>query len=276
MKKIFNVCLGLVILSLLTLWQLERSALASVYFLDIGQGDAVLIRVAGQNILVDGGPDNLLMYRLGEVLPWWDKKIDYLLISHFHADHYMGFIELLNRYEIKNILVSAHKPEEDFLFSIWQQALAQHDLQPQIVSPGERFDFDIGENVFWKILSADSEHKDFNDNSLVVKFSIGEADLLLTGDLTSVKEELMLKENLDLESELLKVGHHGSRYSSSIEFLQKVKPKICVIQSGLDNNFGHPHPEALQRLGVVNCEVLRNDQLGTIKLVTDGDFWQLE
>ena len=77
MKKIFNFCLGLVILSLLTLWQLERSALASVYFLDFGQGDAVLIRVAGQNILVDGGPDNLLMYRLGEVLPWWDKKIDY-------------------------------------------------------------------------------------------------------------------------------------------------------------------------------------------------------
>lgn len=274
MKKIFKLALALLVLAIATIWQLQKEKIAEIYFLDVGQGDAILIRVSGQNILVDGGPDNLLLYRLGEVLPWWDKKIDYLIISHFHDDHYMGFIEILNRYQVGNVLVGAQKPEEEFLFTIWQKALEQHDIQPRVVYAGDKFV--LSTEVFWQIFSADSQHEDLNDNSLLIKFTIGEIDLLLTGDLTSKKEKELLEQKIDLSAEILKVAHHGSKYSSSDVFLQAIKPQVCVIQSETGNSFGHPHQETLLRLEALKCQILRNDQLGNIKLVSDGLLWQLE
>ncbi len=274
MKKIFKLALAFLFLAAATTWQLQKENLAEIYFLDIGQGDAILLRVNGQNILVDGGPDNLLLYRLGEVLPWWDKKIDYLIISHFHDDHYMGFIELLNRYQVKNILVGAHRPEEEFLFSVWQQAVGQHQLEPKVVHAGDQFY--LAPNIFWQILAADSQHEDFNDNSLLIKFTIGEIKLLLTGDLTSDKEKDLLKAKVDLSADILKVAHHGSKYSSALDFLQAVSPQLCVIQSETDNSFGHPHQETLERLEAIGCQILRNDSLGNIKVESDGLFWQLD
>lgn len=239
-----------------------------VGFLDVGQGDAIIVRTPrGQNILIDGGPDNRLLSQLADFLPWWERKIDYLVISHYHADHLVGLIELLNKYKVEHILVTAHGPSPDFLYQTWQRALAEHKLTPSIVRAGQKFI--ISDDLYWQILSADSDHKDYNENSLVIRLTYGQVDFLLMGDLPAAGELKLLEQGWPLESEVLKVGHHGSKYSSSADFLQRVKPELCLIESGLDNKFGHPHRETMDRLAKVACQIF-NTQNGTIKVRSDG------
>jgi competence protein ComEC len=244
-----------------------------VYFLDIGQGDATLIRTpGGQNILIDGGPDNNLLGQLGEVLPWWERKIDYVIISHYHDDHFLGLMELLKKYKVTNILVTAQQPP-DFNYQVWLDVLKQHHLQPTIVKLGEKFV--LNNDLSWQVLAADDDHKDYNENSLVLRLSYKNIDFLMMGDLPIGGEEKLLNNNFGLESEILKVGHHGSKYSSGEDFLSVVKPRICVIESGLDNKFGHPHQETLQRLEKVGCQI-RNTQIdGQISILTDGFSYQV-
>jgi competence protein ComEC len=238
-----------------------------VHFLDVGQGDAILIRTPeGQNILIDGGEDNKLLSQLANVLPWWEREIDYLVITHYHADHMMGFIELLNKYKVKNILVSSHQVD-DFLYNIWTEKLIKNNLKPTIVTAGEKFV--VSEDLFWQILLADNYHEDYNENSVVIKLSYKNQDFLFTGDLGEEGEQKLLASNFNLEADYLKVGHHGSRYSSSEAFLRAVEPTICIIQSGIDNKHGHPHIEAIERLQNIGCEIKDTQDLGLISFTID-------
>jgi len=247
----------------------------NVYFFDVGQGDASLIRTPdGVNILVDAGPDNKILYELAERLPWWDRKIDFVVISHWHADHFLGLISLQRKYDIGKVLVNGHEPDQS-LYKIWEAEAIQKDLEILPVVPGQVFELDS--NTRWQILYDSSQSPDdFNDTSIVMRFTYGQTDILFTGDLPSEKESLLVEGQYDLSSEILKVGHHGSRYSSSQPFLDKILPELCVIQSGQDNKFGHPHPEALARLSAVGCQVRNNQDLGTIHVRTDGQKWWLE
>ncbi|MBT4349706.1 MBL fold metallo-hydrolase [bacterium] len=271
MSKIIKISLVIFLIIIILLFSLYNKNYLQLHFLDVGQGDAILIRTPqGQNILIDGGADNLLLHRLGESMPWWDGTIDYLVISHYHADHMMGLMELLNKYKVKNILVTAHQPD-DFLFSVWQKSLEKYSLQATIVFAGDSWQ--LAEDLSMQVISADSQHEDYNDNSLVLKLKYKNISVLLTGDLPSVEEVGLLHNGFDLSSEILKVAHHGSKYSSSLEFLQAVRPKLCIIQSGINNKFNHPHPETLERLSQVDCQVLRNDLEGIITILSDGQTW---
>ena len=233
-----------------------------IYFLDVGQGDAILIRSPqGQNILIDGGPDNQLLSSLGQVLPWWERQIDYVIVSHYHDDHFTGLIELLNKYKIKNVLVTAHQPD-DFLYQVWTGKLLAKNIKPTVVKAGDSFVASDG--LSWQVILADSEHEDYNENSLVIKLSYKDNDFLLMGDLGIEGEERILASGLDINTDYLKVGHHGSKYSSSAEFLKAVSPEVCIIQSGKDNKFGHPHLETLERLESVGCQIINTQDLGTI------------
>jgi len=261
------IILALIILSglLFSLWPDKHNL--SVYFLDVGQGDAILIcSPEGQNILIDGGPDNKLLAEVGKVLPWWSKEIDYLVITHYHADHMMGFIELLNKYKVKHVLVGAQQPD-NFLYNIWTDKLAEQNIKPTIVKAGERFV--VSDELNWQIILADSTHEDYNDNSVVIRLSYKEQDFMLMGDLGIEGEEKILASGLDIDSEYLKVGHHGSRYASSVEFLQAVSPEICIIQSGLDNKYGHPDQEAIDRLEHIACQIMNTQELGLISFEFD-------
>ncbi len=240
-----------------------------VSYLDIGQGDSILLSVKDYNILIDGGPDNSLLYQLGESLLWFEKRIDYLIISHYHADHYTGFIELLNKYEIGEILVTNHQPDNK-LYNIWLEKLKEYNYKVRVVEEGERFI--IADNIYFDIILAHSNYEDYNDNSLVLKFNYYDLKLLFTGDLTSLLEKTILEK--DLESQVLKVGHHGSKWSSSLEFLKVVKPEICLIQSGLYNKFQHPHLETINRLKEINCTIYNTQNTGTVNLFSNGyDYW---
>ncbi|MDD5749237.1 MAG: MBL fold metallo-hydrolase [Patescibacteria group bacterium] len=264
-KKIFLAIL--IILFLFFIWPRRPDDLA-VYFLDVGQGDAILLsHPSGINILIDGGPDNLLLYRLGQVLPWQERNIDYLIISHYHADHIVGLIELLNKYQIKNIITTAHQPD-DFLYHIWQAKLQEKNLTPIIAEAGDVFQ--LADDLSAQVLLADFQHDDFNENSLVIKISYGQTNFLFTGDLGEVGEKKLLSSGFDLQSKILKIGHHGSRYSSAVEFLQFVNPELCLIQAGLNNKFKHPHLETLDRLAKIQCKVLSNIEQGTIAVFSNG------
>ncbi|MFA6307828.1 MAG: MBL fold metallo-hydrolase [Patescibacteria group bacterium] len=251
-----------IILSLLLFTLYKDDNKLEINFLDVGQGDAILIRTPdGQNILIDGGPDNILLSKLAKVLPWWERDIDYLVITHYHADHMMGFIELLNKYKVKNVLVTAHIPD-DFLYKVWTDKLVEKNIKPSIVKVGEKFI--VSDDLAWQIILADSFHEDYNENSLVIRLSYKDNDFMFMGDLGIEGEEKILLMGIDINSEYLKVGHHGSRYSSSDKFLQAVSPEVCIIQSGQDNKFGHPHEEAINRLKDVGCQIMNTQDLGTI------------
>lgn len=265
----------ILILAVLLVSTFIRNTNLQIGFLDVGQGDAMIISTPqGQNILIDGGANNRVLFQLADFLPWWERKIDYLVVTHYHDDHVAGLIELLNKYKVEHILVTGHRPESDFLYQLWQAALADHKLQATIVQPGQKFV--ISDNLYWQILLADSNQKNYNDNSLVMRLTYGQTDFLFMGDLSSEGETNLLNTGLTLTSEVLKVGHHGSKYSSSAEFLAAVKPELCVIESGVDNKFGHPHQEALDRLTKSGCQIANTQQNGTIVVLSDGLKWALK
>ena len=238
-----------------------------LHFLDVGQGDAILGSTPdGRRIVIDGGPDNLLLSQLAEKLPWHETEIDYLVVSHWHDDHMMGFVELLEKYRVKNILVTAHQPDH-LLYNVFVESIKAKNLQLQIVKAGESFV--LSDDLYFRILLADSHHEDFNENSIVIKLSYKNRDFLFTGDLGIEGEEKLLKMGFDLSADYLKVGHHGSKYSSSDKFLQAVGPEICIIQSGQDNKFGHPHQEVIENLEEVGCQIRDTQDEGVISYYID-------
>lgn len=270
-KKIIIFIFLLILYLALNVFLLQKNL--EVFFLNVGQGDAILLSLPqGTQILVDGGPDNLLLHRLGEVLPWWETKIDYLLISHYHADHIMGFIELVNKYEVGQVLTTAHQPN-DFLYSVLMQKLKTKNIPIVFLVTGQELNF--GENCILQVLSADKNYEDYNDNSLVLRLSYLDTALLLTGDMTTISEDNLLKQNFKIQADLLKVAHHGSRYSSGQKFLAAVDPKFCIISVGKDNDFQHPHQEALQRLSQAYCQIYLTKDFGTLSWKSDGLQWFL-
>lgn len=244
-----------------------------VDFLDIGQGDAILLNLPqGTRILVDAGPDNLLINRLGDALPWWEQKIDYVIISHYHADHILGLIELVEKYKIGQVLSTTHQPD-DFLYRVLVAKLKAKNIPLVFVQTGQILNFE--KNISMQVISAEHDNKDYNDNSLVVRFDYLYSSVLFTGDLTAEVEAKLIKSDLNLQSDLLKVAHHGSRYSSSEEFLDLVRPKFCVISVGDDNDFRHPHAETLTRLSQVQCQIYLTQDFGTLSWQSDGKSWNL-
>ena len=154
-----------------------------------------------------------------------------------------------------------------FLIIVILEKLKEKNINPSVVKAVESFV--LSPDLNWRVLLADSQHEDLNENSIVIKLSYKDTDFLFMGDLPTEGEEKLLASVFNLDSEILKVAHHGSKYSSSEEFLKAVSPEICVIQSGLDNKFNHPHPEAISRLQDLGCQIKNTQDLGTISLFFD-------
>jgi competence protein ComEC len=248
----------------------------SVHFIDVGQGDAALIVTPhGRGILVDTGgtmgenTDFDIGYRV--VLPYLRHygilDLDYLFLTHGHQDHAGGAAGIASQVPIKNIMLS----RENYTQAVTNLLqMAPHSIHIAVYE-GQKIELD---GVVIKVLHAntgmDGGHSS-NEVSSVMQASYGKFSFLFTGDLPAQGEEEMIKSNRNISSSVLKVGHHGSKTSSTLEFLQAVAPDYAVISVGANNSFGHPHEETLQRLLAQHSKIYRTDQQGAIVFQTDGN-----
>lgn len=240
-----------------------------VVFLDIGQGDAIFIEAPnGSQVLIDGGTTSDVLRELSKVMPFWDRSIDLVVATHPHGDHIGGLIDVLERFEVANILETAIK-EDTAVVKAYDRAVEKENAEQIPRERGTRVILDS--NVVLTILSREVvAASDPNDASIVLRLDYGETSFLFTGDATKFVEEELLQFYDALDIDVLKVGHHGSNTSTSPAFVSATSPDIAVISVGANNTYGHPTQNVLETLAAQNVEVLRTDELGTIQLVSDG------
>jgi len=255
----------------LLVWQgvLERvlAEPLQVYFLDVGQGDATLIVFPdGVEVLVDGGPDKEVLFELEEVLASTDRYIDLLFVTHPQLDHYGGLREVLERYEVGALVFSGRAGEGE-AWRAFEDAIVKGGVPVVALGQGDKITH--GEAVI-DILWPNSDfvnHKDLNEGSLVMELRGEGVEVLLTGDIGTVSENVLL-DTYDMDTDVLKVAHHGSRYSTSLNFLEEASPMVAVIEVG-KNTFGHPTEATLQRLSRAGSRVYRTDQSGRVRLTLE-------
>ena len=260
-------------------WQNSKRSFTFA-MLDIGQGDALFIESpTGTQILIDAGPPKKILGPLARVMPFFDKKIDVLMITNPDADHIGGFMDVLKNYKVGAIFepgtVSSSKTYQNLEMEIKNKKIPDILVKRGMI-------LDLGGGAKLEILFPDRDVSTWatNDGSMVAKLVYGNTSIMLTGDAPMKTEQIILSENSreELQSEILKVGHHGSRGSSSLNFVQAVSPKYALISDGKDNKYGHPHQETLDTLSKIGAQIFRTDQLGTIILKSDGDMlkWKYE
>ncbi len=266
------------------IWQINPRYL-EVTFLNVGQGDAILVETpAGHQIIIDGGPDNSVLEKLSERMPFYDRTIEAIILTHPDSDHLTGLLEIFNHYEVQNVIwtgVVRDTPQ----WKEWVKLLAEEESHIFYAKQGLELSSFRGRHcnsrecftatVLYPV--DDMRNKNMgdraNDSSVVVRAIYGDTSFLFTGDISSkVEKEMVGKVNLD--SNILKIPHHGSRYSSSEGFLSAVSPAVAVISLG-KNNYGHPAPEVLEKLERSGIRVMRTDVNGDVKIISDGTKIQI-
>lgn len=244
-----------------------------VVFFDVGQGDAILIETPERHlILIDGGPADDFLEKVGRFLPFWRRRIDLVVLTHPHADHFIGLVGVLERYRVDRVLWSGVECVEA-VCQLWDKALAASDSSVIIARAGQRIQ---SESTYLDVLyPLESRHRylprDHNDISVVTRLAYGRHGFLFTGDATARTEQEMLPAWGDyLKSDILKVAHHGSRFSTQPDLLAAVQPGLAVIQVGSDNRYGHPAQEVLDRLAAHAVDVRRTDHHGDIEVISNG------
>ena len=261
-NKFYILIIILLILANFFVWkEVLSDNYLEVVFLDVGQGDAIFIETPyGHQILIDGGPSGkTILEKLGKYIPFWDKDIDLVILTHPDYDHLAGLNYVLDRYDVDNILCT--EAEKDTrTYEKWIK-----NIEYENVIIAQKGSMIRAGNIVLDILFADSSYRSVNDTSIVSKLVYGETSFLFPGDITKKIEKQLININADV----LKVPHHGSKSSSSFGFLEKVNPYLAVISVG-NNSYGHPHPEVLQRLEEFGITILRTDEKGDISIKSNG------
>ncbi len=239
-----------------------------IAFLDVGQGDASLIKTPfGQNILIDGGADYKVIEELEKELQWWDRAIDLMILTHPHDDHVAGLIFVLERYNVKKILYTGVVHSAPAYLE-WLKIVKAKNIPLMIIDRPQKIIF--GNDCFLNIIYPrqsllGKSVSNLNNSSIIAELDCENKTVLFMGDAEIEVEEELIKTG-DLRSvEILKVGHHGSNTSSHQEFLEMVNPQKAIISSGIGNKFGHPSLRIIKRLERLGAEVLRTDIEGTIR-----------
>jgi len=248
----------------------DHQGRVSVTVLDVGQGEAILVEDAvGHRVLVDGGPNSQgIREALSHHLPFDDRRIDMVVLTHPQADHLGGLLEVLDSYNVSIVLDTSASVDSD-LRDAWAESLTGSVPTVSAARRGQRIEL-AGGTLDIVAPAHDPAYKtlDLNDHSTILRLSVGEISFLLTGDLGNDGERLLMRSGEDIHADVLKVGHHGSRLSSSAEFLSRVDPSVSLISVGMDSPYGHPSQEVLGRLD--ESLLYRTDESGDITMSTDG------
>lgn len=242
----------------------------TLYFLDVGQGDSQFIELpGGAQVLVDAGPGKGVIRELDRVLKSTDRYIDLVLLTHPQMDHFEGFIEVLRRYRVGAFISNGARGTAKS-FSNLEQAVRESGVPIVVLGEGDRIR--IGESRM-DVLSPSPElvlSNEPNDGAIVLLLESNGMRSLFTGDIGAAVEERIVN-RYNIRSDALKVAHHGSRFSSSREFLAEVAPAVAVIGVGHSNTYGHPAPETLSRLTAAGARIFRTDKDGTVRVTAkDG------
>jgi competence protein ComEC len=254
-----------------SVYYLNNSKLEVVFF-DVGQGDSIFIKIpSGYQILIDGGPDSTLLEKIGSEMPFWDRTIDLIILTHPDHDHIFGLLEVLERYKVDNILWTGILSEGGE-YEQWLDSISKEGAEITIAESGQKIEVgDAKIDILFPFKSLEGENvSDANNTSAVARLVFGQTSFLFMGDAYKSTERLLK----DIDSDVLKIGHHGSKTSSDANFISLVSPDIAVISCGKDNSYGHPHQETLNAL--LDIEVLRTDLMGDIKIISDGNIIEVD
>ena len=250
----------------------ERNGILTVAFLDVGQGDAIFIEAPnGNQVLIDGGANKSVLRQLSNVMPFYDRSIDIVLATHPDKDHIGGLVSVLERYKGEKILEPGVKSNTGVYQSL-QNIILEREVSRILARRGMTIVLDDG--IFLNILFPDRDVSgiESNDASIIAQLVYGETEFLFTGDAPQKIERYLASiYGKALQSDVLKVSHHGSKTSSSKQFIGFVSPDYAVISAGRDNRYGHPHKEVLETFEQFEIKILSTYEEGTILFESDGE-----
>ncbi len=255
-----------------SIYERQPSKLLHVYFLDVGQGDSIFIDSPTHGrVLLDGGPNSKVLTELGKILPFGDRRIDVVIESHPDADHIGGLVDVLKGYSVGAFMEPGVESPNKIDNAI-HEILKNKNISDVLARRGMVVNFGDGVKLNILFPNQNVSNWETNDASIVAKLVYGQESFLLTGDSTKKAEYLLLALNPDeLKSNVLKVGHHGSKNSTSLPYAQAVAPEFGIISAGKNNTYGHPTKEVLDILAKVGAKILSTIDLGTIQFETDGE-----
>ncbi len=281
-NKTFYFLGGLFLINVF-IWSFCRSVspkdIMKVYFLDVGQGDAILVKAPnGRKILIDGGADSGVLRELGRVLGFFNRSIDIVLGTHPDQDHIGGLPFVLERYRVSNFIDSLADSDTNSYKKLKSLA-KEKNIKTYFGERGMIVILDHKNGVYLHVLYPEPDDfkiADTNDMSIVTKLVYGDTSIILTGDAPKIVEsQLVSTDGNYLKSSILKAGHHGSKTSTSRAFVDMVDPSFAIISAGADNRYGHPNIETMNILNDFPLEILETSKEGTIEFHSNGiDIWQ--
>lgn len=242
-----------------------------VTFLNVGQGDAIFIQTpSGKQMLIDGGPDREVLRELGALMPWHDKSIDVIVATHPDADHVAGLIDVLQRFDVELIVEPGVKHDTPQAESMLK-SVANEGAQELMARRGQVLNFGDGARLHILFPDRDVSGLETNTASIVARLEYGSTSVMLTGDSPEAIEKYLVSlGSAALDSDILKAGHHGSKTSTSEEFVRAVSPDHVIFSRGCDNTYGHPNKEVVARLASAAIPALDTCLDGRITFISDG------
>ena len=239
----------------------------TIHFIDVGQGLAIMAQTGDEVLVYDGGDQDASSYFVSYLMQNGVDDIDYMIASHYDSDHLSGLIGALNAFDVDTVIGPDYEHGSK-LYTSFYDTLERKGLSVEYPSVGDVYEF--GEGNF-TILSPSEITDDSNNNSVAVRLDYGETSFIFTGDAEYEEEADMIASEMDLDCDVLSAGHHGSATSSSWDFVEATLPEYVVISCGLNNSYGHPDEETIEKFESIEAQIFRTDEQGNIVAVSDGE-----